>query len=79
MDMQQSEENVLLVCHGGLLNYTMNSNDKVVLVDGRKVQDRCITKRFGNCELREFIITAWENDEHEWKPVITLEEVSMEY
>ncbi|KAL7539371.1 hypothetical protein ACHAXR_009220 [Thalassiosira sp. AJA248-18] len=64
--MQQSEENVLLVCHGGLLSYTMNSNSKVVLVDGRKgqsEQQRCITKRFGNCELREFIVTVWDYDE----------------
>mmetsp|Transcript_24100 Transcript_24100/g.39490 ORF Transcript_24100/g.39490 Transcript_24100/m.39490 type:complete len:361 (+) Transcript_24100:41-1123(+) len=84
--MQQSEKNVLLVCHGGLLNYTMNNNSKVVLVDGREVQSekqRCITTRFGNCELREFIMTVWEpvldeqNNGENTQPVITLEEVTM--
>ena len=99
--MQQCEKNVLLVCHGGLLNLTMNSNSKVVLIDGRdtKVTDsnggeseedhRCITKRFGNCELREFVVTVWDssngNDaiigdecDNIVDPVITLEEVSID-
>eukprot|EP00573_Skeletonema_grethae_P010106 CAMPEP_0201707594 /NCGR_PEP_ID=MMETSP0578-20130828/52434_1 /ASSEMBLY_ACC=CAM_ASM_000663 /TAXON_ID=267565 /ORGANISM="Skeletonema grethea, Strain CCMP 1804" /LENGTH=65 /DNA_ID=CAMNT_0048196245 /DNA_START=113 /DNA_END=307 /DNA_ORIENTATION=- len=47
----------------------MNGHTNVVLVDGRQQQHkddaseeiRCITKRFGNCELREFIITAWDS------------------
>ena len=95
--MQQREQNILLVCHGGLLNYTMNSNSNVVLVDRRKVQDepkRCITKRFGNCEMREFVMTAWDSNDYstgdetgvldaqingeKMEPVITLEEVTME-
>jgi len=86
--MQQREDNVLLVCHGGLLGYTMNHHSNVVLLDGRSVhseKERCITKRFGNCELREFVITVWEpsaKDEQtnglNGQPVITLEEVSMD-
>mmetsp|Transcript_56113 Transcript_56113/g.119313 ORF Transcript_56113/g.119313 Transcript_56113/m.119313 type:complete len:342 (-) Transcript_56113:32-1057(-) len=86
--MRRCEKNVLLVCHGGLLNYTMNSNSNVVLVDGRKAhgdRERCVTKRFGNCELREYVMTTWKratldeqkNGEDE-QPVITLEEVTME-
>lgn len=100
--MQQREEHILLVCHGGLLNYTMNSHSRVVLVDGRgravehsseEEELRCITKRFGNCEMREFIMTVWDSDEYSindettdpkengesiQQPVITLEEVTME-
>eukprot|EP00571_Detonula_confervacea_P003871 CAMPEP_0172323230 /NCGR_PEP_ID=MMETSP1058-20130122/48215_1 /TAXON_ID=83371 /ORGANISM="Detonula confervacea, Strain CCMP 353" /LENGTH=320 /DNA_ID=CAMNT_0013039183 /DNA_START=46 /DNA_END=1008 /DNA_ORIENTATION=- len=95
--MQQREQNILLACHGGILNYTMNTHSKVVLVDGRKVhseKQRCITKRFGNCEMREFIMTVWDFDDYPteettelldvqkngeiMQPVITLEEVTME-
>ncbi|KAL9179329.1 hypothetical protein ACHAXT_008619 [Thalassiosira profunda] len=92
--LQQTEEHVLLVCHGGLLNYTLNNNARVVLVDGRQTgKERCITKRFGNCEMRAFVATVWDADvcsPHEGtsamgdaqtngakEPVITLEEVEM--
>ena len=53
--LQQPEQNVLLVGHGGLLNYTLNGHAIVVLIDGRKRQSnkdsgsdevRCVTKRF---------------------------------
>lgn len=94
--LEQSEQKVLLVGHGGLLNYTMNGHTNVVLVDGRQQQHkddaseeiRCITKRFGNCELREFIITAWDsagynndvtNGANQQEPVITLEEVTLSH
>jgi broad specificity phosphatase PhoE len=91
--LQQPEQNVLLVGHGGLLNYTMNGHANIVLVDGRGQSNkntesdelRCMTKRFGNCEIREFIITAWDfawnndgsNDANQRDPVITLEEVTL--
>jgi len=78
--LQQHAENVLLCCHGGLLSYTLNSNEKVVLIDSRDAheRERCITKRFGNCEMREFIATAWQHESGggEVPQVITLEEVS---
>eukprot|EP00986_Skeletonema_menzelii_P005057 scaffold1782_cov153-Skeletonema_menzelii.AAC.13 len=94
--LKQPEQNVLLVGHGGLLNYTMNGHANVVLVDGRRPsykdneseEVRCITKRFANCELREFIITAWDsagynddvrNGANELDPVITLEEVALSH
>lgn len=77
---QQNVDNVLLCCHGGLLSYTLNSNEKVVLIDSRdaRERERCITKRFGNCEMREFIATAWRHESGggEVPQVITLEEVS---
>ena len=69
--MQQKEDNILLVCHGGLLNYLMNDHPRVVLVDGRdencsdddNEKSRSPGKRFGNCELREFIISLWDSNE----------------
>jgi len=65
--MQQKQDNILLVCHGGLLNYLMNDHPKVVLVDGRfsETDDltRPVGKRFGNCELREFIVSVWDCNE----------------
>ena len=72
----------------------MNHNPKVVLVDGRKEhtkKQRCITKRFGNCEMREFIMEAWDSSNvgnaavsegqingEGMQPVLTLKEVDME-
>jgi hypothetical protein len=65
--MDQRERRILVTCHGGLLSYTMNDNCKVILLDGRDPNDdgkrtlsrRCTTKRFGNCEMREFDVTVW--------------------
>ena len=92
--MQQIETNILVVAHGGLLNMMMNDHPRVVLVDGRKEEyatdsDRCVTQRFGNCELRSYIMSAWHNGTesedknvdpslHDYQPVITLEEVTMQ-
>lgn len=91
--MQQTETNVLVVAHGGLLNMMMNDHPRVVLVDGRKKEpdmdsDRCVTQRFGNCELRSYVMSVWHNGTasegtnvdpslHEYQPIITLEEVTM--
>jgi hypothetical protein len=95
--MQQYEQNILAVCHGGLLNYTMNNHPKVVLLDKRNVhadqERRCITKRFGNCEMREFRMsmvwnsgdfpTYYKNSDFEREteensgPVVIMEEVEM--
>lgn len=93
--MQQQEKNVLLVSHGGLLKFVMNDHPRVVLVDGRKPTQknkiRCVSERFGNCELRSFIISVWtdkmngdgeihktvngENCLEQNLPIITLEEI----
>ncbi|KAL7513536.1 hypothetical protein ACHAXN_012009 [Cyclotella atomus] len=95
--MQQNETNILLVAHGGLLKMMMNDHPRVVLVDGRNKHpsndmDRCVSQRFGNCELRSYIISAWKNEAeiaddatainaesslHKTQPVITLEEVTI--
>jgi len=56
-----------VACHGGLLSYTMNDNPRVVLVNGKDADDegegtptgRSKAKRFGNCEMREFVMTVW--------------------
>jgi len=96
--MQQREQNIMVVCHGGLLNYTMNNHSRVVLADKRDMQDgqerRCITKRFGNCEMREFrMALVWDSDDFSMygkdkeckqengeksRPMIIMEEVTME-
>jgi len=88
---KQLEQKVMVACHGGLLNLTLNTNRNVVLLDRRRKADsdeehRCITKRFGNCEMREFIMTGWaaddmsnaQQDGEEQQVVLTLEEVTME-
>ena len=94
--MQQQEKNLLLVAHGGLLKMMMNDHPRVVLVDRRNKEqrtdaERCVSKRFENCELRSYIISVWKNDSrgqfsddkeartcHDYLPVITLEEVYMD-
>ena len=89
---KQPQKKVMVACHGGLLNLTLNTNRNVVLLDRRRKTDRddeeqrCITKRFGNCEMREFIMTGWaaddmsnaQQDGEEQQVVLTLEEVTME-
>ena len=88
---KQPEKRVMVACHGGLLNLTLNTNRNIVLLDRRRKTDsdeeqRCITKRFGNCEMREFIMTGWaaddmsnvQQDGEEQQVVLTLEEVTME-
>jgi hypothetical protein len=65
--MDQRERKILVACHGGLLSYTMNDNPKVILVNGKEADDegegtlkmRSRAKRFGNCEMREFVVTVW--------------------
>lgn len=96
--MQEKEKKVLLVSHGGLLKMVMNDHPRVVLVDGRNHEQssndvRCVTARFGNCELRSYIISVWqsetktdsdthnaingENSLEHHLPIITLEEVAI--
>jgi glucosyl-3-phosphoglycerate phosphatase len=62
--MERPEEAILLVCHGGILRYTMNDHGSVRVVDGRnveKMEGRHVQARFGNCELRRYAI-AWEEE-----------------
>lgn len=46
------EENILLVSHGGLLRFTMSDHPHVHVVHDRSPAE----VRFGNCELREYIM-----------------------
>jgi broad specificity phosphatase PhoE len=79
--MERPEEAILLVCHGGILRYTMNDHDLVRMIDGRvdektEGNSRDVLGRFGNCELRRYSI-AWEETdmENETKRTIVLTEL----
>lgn len=61
--LDRPEDSIFLVCHGGILRFTMNDHDLVKVVDGRSKtveQQEEVTARFGNCELRRYSI-AWES------------------
>lgn len=72
-------DNILVVTHGGLLTSVMG-HPNVQLIDGRneeQQEQRSVTSRFTNCELREFELTllTHENDDNE-RPTILLVEVT---
>lgn len=51
-------QSILLVCHGGILHYTL-SHDNIVLCDQRQVTtDRQVDARFENCELRRYHLSV---------------------
>ena len=62
--LQRPEDHILLVCHGGILRFTMNQHSFVKMVDGRsaKGEQKDVKSRFGNCELRRYSI-GWEASE----------------
>lgn len=61
--LQRPEDNIFLVCHGGILRFTMTQHEKVKVVDGRsKDAQKPVDERFGNCELRRYEL-AWVDDE----------------
>jgi len=80
--LNRPEEKILLVCHGGILRFTMDMNPSVCVVDGRtsSSSDRNVKARFGNCELRRYELT-WDGDdvtqEDGKKPTVTLTEVDL--
>jgi len=60
---QRSEENLLLVAHGGLLRYTME-HAHCLLRDERRNKDcRPVSARFGNCELRRYRLESIDEDD----------------
>ena len=78
---ERPECNLLVTCHGGLLSNKLN-NPMIVLVDGREDElngvdgttrtKGCTTEQFGNCETREFVMTAWTSvDEEEEEENVT--------
>ena len=67
--LERPEDSIFLVCHGGILRFTMNQHDLVKMVDGRSskpstTDQQDVTARFGNCELRRYSI-AWESKDDE--------------
>lgn len=79
--LNRSEDNILLVCHGGILRFTMNLNPSVVVVDARteSSRERDVKGRFGNCELRRYELD-WggeTNDQNGAKPTVVLTEVDL--
>ena len=72
---QRREDNILTVCHGGILRFCMVNHPHVKVIDGRDDS----AKRFGNCELREYSMTVStsKNGDTE-RPLVTLTEVQKE-
>ncbi len=79
----RSESNILVVTHGGILRFCMEMHPKISVNDQRDKKSR----RFGNCELREYEMT-WQlgstpdnstfQDEKSifgCRPIITLTEI----
>lgn len=72
---ERPETSILLVAHGGILRYTMQEHDQVVVQDGRtEKSDRLADARFGNCELRRYQVSWDEN-----KGNIILTEIDQEH
>lgn len=64
--LNRPEDNILLVCHGGILRFMMNLiPDHVRVVDGRTCgnTDRDAKARFGNCELRRYELRSYLTDD----------------
>jgi broad specificity phosphatase PhoE len=72
--MERPEECILLVAHGGILKYTMNTHPHVKLVDQRTGSNgKPIESRFDNCELRRYTLSY--DDESGGKRPIVLTQV----
>jgi broad specificity phosphatase PhoE len=63
---KRDEERILLVCHGGILRYTMNIHPLVHLCDERNDDNRqngkSVESRFDNCEVRKYRL-SWKDCE----------------
>ena len=85
--LNRPEENILLVCHGGILRFMMNLiPDNVCVVDGRtdsgSTRYRDAKARFGNCELRRYELKGERRDDPSElkgsnKAAITLTEIDL--
>ena len=78
--LNRPEENILLVCHGGILRFTMNMNPKVLIVDRRNACSnprRDVKGRFGNCELRRYELSWDDKNDSGNDPVVILTEVDL--
>lgn len=55
-------KSLLLVCHGGILHYTL-SHENILLCDQRqRATDRHVDARFENCELRRYHLSVPEDN-----------------
>lgn len=55
-------QSMLLVCHGGILHYTLG-HDNIILSDGRRMKtNRQVDARFENCELRRYHLSTHEEN-----------------
>jgi broad specificity phosphatase PhoE len=56
-------QSLLLVCHGGILHYTL-AHDNIVLHDNRQctTTDRKVDARFENCEIRRYQLSIVEEE-----------------
>ena len=72
---QRKEDNILVVCHGGILRFCMVDHPLVNVIDGRDDMG----KRFGNCELREYdMVVDTSTGSNMERPVITLTEIEVD-
>jgi broad specificity phosphatase PhoE len=78
--LMRDEDKILCVAHGGIYKFSMVDHPLVRLVDGREEDD----KRFRNCELREYEISAHVDDSVDAdgngdgslsRPIVTLTEL----
>jgi broad specificity phosphatase PhoE len=59
--MNQPEQNILLVGHGGIFRFLFQLHPQIQLVDDRsedQKSNRTVDARFANCELREYTVEA---------------------
>lgn len=71
---RRKEDKILAVAHGGILRFSLVDHPLIKLVDGR--DDK--TKRFSNCEMREYEISHDINGGTSERPVIILTEITAE-
>ena len=74
--MTREEKLMLLVCHGGILRFTMQHHPWVKVTDRRidGDQTREPYARFANCEIRKYLLD-WDNSNSE-RPRILLSEIN---
>jgi broad specificity phosphatase PhoE len=63
--MDRPEDSILLVCHGGILNYMMNQHPLIALKDERTSRDKAVESRFDNCEVRRYTLSWNEEDNND--------------
>jgi broad specificity phosphatase PhoE len=70
--LERPESRVFLVSHGGILRYTMEFEDKVVVNDERTSStERTAKDRFENCEVRRYRLELDESVSDESRVVLT--------